>query len=111
MAAAARARHWPFMRMNMAMNGLAADEYESSVVINIELNRHAESTMASNGTSRHCSGRGAPHGSNRWQGDDRRLCPDRYGAAAARSGLRDRGHVPDSRPARLGHQSRDGASV
>jgi hypothetical protein len=39
------------MRMNMAVNGFAADEYESSVVINIELNRHAESTMASNRTS------------------------------------------------------------
>jgi hypothetical protein len=52
MAAAARARHWPFMRMNIAMNGLAADEYESSVVVNIELNRHAERTMASSWTSR-----------------------------------------------------------
>jgi hypothetical protein len=41
------------MRMNIVMNGLAADEYESSVVINIELNRHAESTMASNWTSQH----------------------------------------------------------
>jgi hypothetical protein len=39
------------MRMNIAMNSLAADEYESSVVVNIELNRHAERTMVSNWTS------------------------------------------------------------
>jgi hypothetical protein len=53
------------MRMKIAVKGLAPDEYESSVVINIELNRHAESTMASNRTSRRCVERGALHGGNR----------------------------------------------
>jgi hypothetical protein len=104
-------RRWPAMRMNMAVNGLAADEYESSVVINIELNRHAESTMASNWTSQHCIGRGAPHGGNRWQGDDRWLCPDRYSAAAARSGLCDSGPVTDSRPVCRGRQASDDPSA
>src|SRR5450755_499480 len=98
------------MRMKIAVNGLAADEYESSVVVNIELNRNAESTMASKWTS-HCPGRGAPHGSNRWQTDNRQFCPDRYGAAAAGPGLCGCGYVPGSRPACFGRQSRDVPSL
>jgi len=66
--------------------------------------------MTSKWTS-HCPGRGAPHGSNRWQTDNRQFYPDRYGAAAAGPGLCGCGYVPGSRPACFGRQSRDVPSL